>query len=147
VRAVEVEVAANADHCYRLLCDVRRVPEWVSGVADVAIVERDAQGRASLVRFTSMPGRGSLRYLLRYSYDDESRTLRWQTEVDEERGLAGAATVVGLGPARARLRYELSTSAASTLPIWARDSLLEDQPGSVAEAFVRWVEQTAMDGC
>jgi ribosome-associated toxin RatA of RatAB toxin-antitoxin module len=141
MRAVEVEIAASAEQCYRLLCDVQRVPEWVPGVADVRIVERDERGRPSLVRFTSMPGRGSLEYLVRYSYDDEAHCVRWTTEDGGERELSGEAAIVDHGRGWTRLRYALMGRAASSLPFWARDSLSEDRPQPVADAFKRWVER------
>lgn len=142
--AIEVEIAASAERCYHLLCDVTRVPEWVSGVADVRILELDSQQRPVLVRFVGMPGRASLEYAVRYTYDDPRRTLRWRTEGTEQRHLEGEAAITAIDAARAVLRYALSTWAAESLPAWARSSLLSDQPEAVALAFKRWAERSAM---
>lgn len=141
--AIEVEIATSADHCYRLLCDIRRVPEWVSGVADVQILDLDSERRPVLVRFVGMPGRASLEYSVRYTYDHPQRTIRWQTEGNEQRRLEGEASVTAIDNTRSRLRYALSTWAASSLPSWARTSLLSEEPAVVATAFKRWAERAA----
>jgi hypothetical protein len=136
----ELDIDRSADDCYRLLCDLARVPEWVPGVADVLTVERDAQSRPTVVRFTAMPARGSLSYLLHYSYDPAARTLCWHSEDRALRDLRGQATVVELDRARCRLRYSLVATSSEELPVWARAVLEEDRPESVARSFRRWVQ-------
>lgn len=144
MNAIEVEIATGADHCYRLLCDVKRIPEWVSGVASVEILDVDQSHRPVLVRFVGMPGRASLEYSVRYAYDEPERTVRWRTEGSEERRLEGEATVTAIDAHRALLRYSLSTWAAASLPAWARSSFLSDEPAAVASSFKRWVERSAV---
>jgi hypothetical protein len=136
-----VDVARDGDTCYRLLCAVERVAEWVPGVANVRIVERDAAGRPSLVHFVGMPARGSLTYALRYGYDDAARAVSWRSEDTQERDLEGEARVEPLDDGRCRLHYRLRVWAADTLPVWARSVLQEESAEPVAAAFRRWAER------
>jgi hypothetical protein len=165
--AASVDLACAAERGWALLADVRRVPEWVPGVADAEVLESDAAGRAVLVRFVSMPAAGSLDYVLRYSYDEGARTLRWWTDDaprsgaqrasaraerelaarDERalRSLEGEARI-SERPGGCRLDYVLTTWAARTLPAWAQASLADDTPERTARAFQRWVTSSAAGG-
>jgi len=139
--SVQVDIAASADHCYQRLCDVERLGEWVSGVADVAVLERDAGGRATLARFTGMPGRGSLSYELRYDYDDAARRVRWQTVEVALRDLRGQASFEPLAGDRCRMTYEVANATSDALPGWARAVLEAETADQVAFAFRRWIER------
>lgn len=138
---VDIEVGLSADACYRLASDPTRVPEWVTGVADVKVVDTDDAGRAAVVQFISMPNRGSLAYRLEYSYDDSARTVRWHIDDTTLRDLAGEVTVTPAGDNRCRVRYGLLASAAEVLPGWAAVQLREESPDGVASAFKRWAER------
>ncbi|HTM21832.1 MAG TPA: SRPBCC family protein, partial [Kofleriaceae bacterium] len=88
-----VLVGCSPERAWALLADVGRVPEWVPGVADAQVLDRDPAGRALRVRFVGMPAAGSLEWVLRYGYDDHARCLRWQSDDDDdgERSLEGEA--------------------------------------------------------
>jgi ribosome-associated toxin RatA of RatAB toxin-antitoxin module len=45
-----VEVAASPEACFDLVCDTPRTPTWHEAIRAVEILERDADGRTSLVR-------------------------------------------------------------------------------------------------
>jgi hypothetical protein len=138
--ATSVDLACAPERGWALLADVRRVPEWVPGVADARVLEADAAGRPLRVRFVSMPNAGSLDYVLRYSYDDGARTLRWQTDDGEQRSVEGEARI-SERPGGCRLDYVLTTWVARTLPAWAQSSLADDTPERTARAFQRWAER------
>ena len=120
-----------------------RLPEWVAGIATVTIIETTSDGRASLAEFVTMPGSGSLSYALRYSYDDDARTVRWSTPAPDERDVRGEASIEELAPDRCRLRYGLFTSVSTEPPFWAQEALQRDKPNPVVAAFLRWVERQA----
>jgi len=136
-----VDVERSASVCYRLLCDVSRLPEWIVGIATANVVASLADGRASEVEFVTMPGSGSLSYSLRYTYDDDARTVRWQTPSPDEREVRGEASIEELGPNRCRLRYGLFTSVSAESPFWAQEELEKDKPNPVVASFRRWVER------
>ncbi len=137
----DAEIARSAAECYRLLCDVSRLPEWVSGIATVTITETAPDGRAALAEFVSMPGSGSLSYSLRYSYDDDGMIVRWQTPSPDEREVRGEASVEVVAPDRCRLRYGLFTAVSGGQPFWAQEAFEKDKPTPVVAAFQRWAER------
>ena len=137
----EVEIAANADECYRRFCAVERVDEWVPGIAEIAVLETDGAGRATRVRYGGMPARGSLSYELRYDYDDASLTVRWRTVDVALRDLSGEARFTAIEGGRCRLSYGTTNATSEDLPAWARAVLDEESPQKVAFAFRRWLER------
>ncbi len=134
------EIARDADTCFRLFCDLERLPEWVRGVARVVPLEVDEHQRPTLVRFISMPARASVSYSLRYTYYEDERRVCWQPADREERSIAGEAVIVPLGEDRCELRYALTSWNAASLPMWARAALKEDNPQSAVDAFQRFAE-------
>jgi uncharacterized membrane protein len=44
-----IQVAAPAERCFAIAADLDRVPEWHGAMTGVEVLERDADGRASLV--------------------------------------------------------------------------------------------------
>jgi len=141
VSDVGVDIAASADQCFALLCEVERLPEWVAGVADVMVLERDDAGRARRVRFTGMPSRGSLSYELVYEYDQAARIVRWHTVEVALRDLRGKARFDELDGGRCTMTYTVRSETAEQLPSWARAVLDEESAEKVAYAFRRWVEK------
>lgn len=136
-----IEVACSADAAWALITAIERIPEWVPGVAEVEILERD--GLATRAQFVTMPSTGSLVYRLRYAHDPSERTQRWSSLEGEERGVDGAARIVDLGGGRCRLHYTLSSWAGRAVPRWAHAALADDTPQRTVESFRRWAETLA----
>lgn len=138
MRYAEVEIASDAEHCYRLLCDIESVPRWLEAVADIQVIERDDQGRVTIARFISGHGSAGISYDLVYEYDEPHHTLRWRIRESTLRELEGEASLTPLGPDRCRLRYGIHSSTLSF-----RDGklhLAEETPEQAAESFRRWAE-------
>jgi uncharacterized membrane protein len=138
VADASIEVACSADVAWSLLTAVERIPEWVPGVAEVEILERD--GLVTHAQFVTMPSTGSLVYRLRYAHDAAERTQRWSSLEGEERGVDGAARIVALADGRCRLHYTLSSWAGRAVPRWAHAALADDTPQRTVESFRRWAE-------
>lgn len=140
MRYVEVKIAVDADDCYRRLCDIESVPQWVPAVAEVRVRKRDDAGRICEAQFIGGRGSIGMSYVLTYTYDDANRALRWQIDDAALRELEGEAQVSDRGAGRCVLRYGLH---ASTLSFRGGGLHLEDEvPEEVAESFRRWVETT-----
>jgi len=138
MRYAEVEIAADAAHCYRLLCDIESLPRWLDSVADVQVLERDEKGRVTVARFISGHGSAGISYELVYDYDEPHRLLRWHIRESTLRELEGEASLEPLGPNRCRLRYGIHSSTLSF-----RDGklhLADEPPEQAAEHFRRWAE-------
>jgi uncharacterized membrane protein len=138
----DLEIASPVEACWRLLCEVERVPAWVRGVARVVVIEVDGEGRPTLVEFLSMPNRGSVSYRLAYTYDAGARTVRWRSSSAEVRELAGEAVLEELVDGRTRLRYGVRAGAGDRVPSWAASALTDESPAALAEAFRRVAERS-----
>jgi hypothetical protein len=112
-------------------------------VADAEVVEVDDAGRPRRVWFTGMPSTGSLTYELAYDYDDAAMRMRWSTVTGSERQIAGEAQLIPLDGGGCRLEYALKARTSGALPRWARESLADDTPERVVQAFRRFVERRA----
>lgn len=145
LRYAETEIPCPAARCYRALCDVERVPEWVPGVASVLVRERDDQGRVTAAEFVGMPGRGSFAYDLAYRYDDDTMTVRWSSADRTLRDLEGEARVEAISDHTCRLIYGLHSWSTAIAPMWAQVKLQEETPTPVVEAFARWLGRHSSD--
>lgn len=84
-------IAASPEACFAIALDFERYPEWAADIKSVEILDRDAEGRGTRVRFRAAAMGQSIRYTLDYDYGDAPRTLAWvQTEGDVTRKLDGS---------------------------------------------------------
>jgi ribosome-associated toxin RatA of RatAB toxin-antitoxin module len=70
-------VRATPERCFATAADVERYPEWAADVKEVRVLERDAEGRPSLVAFRAAAFGRSTRYTLRYDYSRAPKELSW----------------------------------------------------------------------
>lgn len=83
-------IDASPEHCFAIVLDFDRYPEWAADIKSVEVLERDAEGRGTNVRFRAAAMGQSIRYTLQYDYADAPRTLAWvQTQGDVTRRLDG----------------------------------------------------------
>lgn len=137
VLEASIEIACSPDRAWRLLADILATPDWVPGIAEARVVEGPAT-RPAIVQFTSMPSTGSLSYRLRYTYDDDTRTLGWSPAgTDDARGLEGTARIEAKDDGTCILHYQLATWAGRTVPRWAQAALEGDTAQRTVAAFRR----------
>jgi ribosome-associated toxin RatA of RatAB toxin-antitoxin module len=67
------EIAATPQACFDALIDYERLPEWQGAVRAVRVVERDEQGRGSVVEYEVDARVKTVRYRLRQIYDEPRR--------------------------------------------------------------------------
>ena len=85
-----ITIAASPEHCFAVAVDFDHYPEWAADIKSVEVLERDAEGRGTKVRFRAAAMGQSIRYTLEYDYADAPRTLAWvQTDGDITRKLDG----------------------------------------------------------
>lgn len=139
VPEASIEIACSADRAWSLLANILATPDWVPGIAEARAVD-GAPARPSVVEFTSMPSSGSLSYRLRYTYDDDTRTLGWSPAgADDGRGLEGTARVEAIADERCILHYQVASWAGRAVPRWAQAALASDTAQRTVEAFRRHV--------
>src|ERR1700722_8109526 len=84
-------VAASPQRCLEIVCDVEAYPQWVADVKDVRVLERDNEGRASVVAFRAGAFGRSTSYVLAYDYQGLPEVRSWsQRDGDITRSLDGS---------------------------------------------------------
>ena len=84
-----IEIAAPRDRCFAIAADLDRVPEWHGAMTGVEVLERDGEGRATIVESEMDASVTRVRMRLRFSYDEPSG-LRWTRESGDLRSLDGS---------------------------------------------------------
>ncbi|HEV7808012.1 MAG TPA: SRPBCC family protein [Solirubrobacteraceae bacterium] len=67
------DVGASPQACFDALIDYERLPEWQGTVREVRVLERDAEGRGSVVEYVVDARVKTVRYTLRQIYDEPRR--------------------------------------------------------------------------
>jgi uncharacterized protein YndB with AHSA1/START domain len=84
-----IEIAAPRERCFAIAADLDHVPEWHGAMTDVVVLERDDDGRATVVESELDASVTRVRMRLRFSYD-EPVGLRWTRESGDLRSLEGS---------------------------------------------------------
>ena len=66
----EVVVPATPDECFAAMTDYERLPQWQRAVSRCTVLERDEQGRGSVVEYEIDAKVKCVRYRLRQVYDE-----------------------------------------------------------------------------
>jgi uncharacterized membrane protein len=75
-----IHIEASPEQCYTVAIDFDRYPEWATDVKDVEVLERDDEGRGTLVRYEISALGKSLGYVLAYDYADAPGGFSWVLE-------------------------------------------------------------------
>jgi hypothetical protein len=132
-----VEVAAPRDRCFAIAADVDHVPEWHGAMTDVKVIERDDDGRATVVDSEIDASVTKVRMRLRFSYQ-EPAGVRWTRESGDLRSLDGSWQFEERGDGLTLATYKLEIGVGRRLamlvktirgPVRSRvEALLADRP-------------------
>ena len=108
-------IAAPPEVVREVLLDFDRYPDWAKDLKAVEVVDRDAQGRGTTVRFRAAGMGRSTSYTLVYDHEDPTRVAWVLTKGDLTNKLDGhyAFTPVADGT---RVDYELEVELKVPLP-------------------------------
>lgn len=84
-----IEIAAPRERCFAIAADLDHVPEWHGAMKTVDVLQRDADGRATLVESEMDASVTTVHLRLRFSYD-EPGGVRWTREDGDLRSLEGS---------------------------------------------------------
>lgn len=84
-----IVIAAPAERCFAIAADLDRVPEWHGAMTHVEVLERDGDGRATVVESEIDATVARVRVRLRFSYD-EPVAVQWTRESGDLRSLTGS---------------------------------------------------------
>ncbi len=114
-------IRANPAHCYEVVADFERYPEWASDIKAVSVDERDADGRATEVTYRAAAFGRSTSYTLRYDYSDAPSKLSWeQVRGDVTRRLDGSYEIYPSDDGSADVTYHLVVDLKVPLPVFVK---------------------------
>ncbi|HEX9260091.1 MAG TPA: SRPBCC family protein [Acidimicrobiales bacterium] len=73
-----ISIAASPEHCWDVVVDFPRYPEWVKDLRAVEVKSVDAEGRPEEVEFTAAAIGRSTRYTLWYDWSAAPQSLSWK---------------------------------------------------------------------
>ena len=83
-----IEIGAPPAACFDAVIDFESYPAWQSLVEDTRVLERDAEGRGTVVETVVEARIRTFRYVLRYAYDEPTH-ITWDLVEGDVRSLDG----------------------------------------------------------
>jgi uncharacterized membrane protein len=114
----EATIDASVEELWAVLTDFEHYPEWARDLKTVEVLERDEEGRGTVVRFRAAGMGRSTTYTLRYDHSDAPHRLPWVlVSGDIMRRLDGSYQLrESAGGASTEVVYELAVDLIIPLP-------------------------------
>ena len=126
-RATHAQViAAPAQACFDVLADLEAYPSWQAAVKAVGAIERDGDGRPSVVEFVTDARVREVRYTLAYRYD-RPRSIAFDYVEGDAKDVEGGFDLEDIGDGRTRVTYTLDVDAGGRLVPGKLKQSLADQ--------------------
>ena len=110
-----VEVGASPQRCFDVLTDFERLPEWQKAVRSVQVLERDDEGRGTVVEYEVDARFKTVRYRLRQIYD-QPNVLGSEYLGGDFRDLSGEWRFIALDGGRTRVELDLRIDPGRFVP-------------------------------
>jgi hypothetical protein len=111
-----IEIAAPLQRCFDIAADLDHVPEWHGSMTHVEVLERDGNGRATLVESEIDASVTKVHIRLRFSYD-EPLGVQWTRESGDLRSLEGSWRFQEQGDGLTLATYSLEIGVGRRLAI------------------------------
>jgi carbon monoxide dehydrogenase subunit G len=113
------EIDAPLDRVWAVVEDVLIAPEWQGGLVAIRPLERDAEGRPTLVETESDVKVRHVKTQVRFSYHAPTR-LTWTQEKGDLKSVEGSWDLEDLGDGRTRATYTLDADPGRVLGMMIR---------------------------
>lgn len=127
------EINAPIEEVWAVIADVVSAPDWQDGLKDVEELDRDGDGRVTLVESSSDAKVRTIKSIVRFSYDAPT-TLRWTQEKGELKSVEGSWELEDLGDGRTRATYQLEVDLGRMLGMVIRGPLVDALRGQLVNA-------------
>lgn len=132
------EIEASVAEVWEVVEDVLIAPDWQGGLVSMSALERDGEGRPTLVETESDIKVKHVKTRVRFSYEPPTR-LSWTQEKGDLKSVEGSWTLEDLGGARTRATYTLDGDLGRVLGMLirgpveaaARAMLVNARPGEL----------------
>lgn len=108
-------VEGSPQECFDALVDYESFPEWQRAVKAVDVLTRDGDGRGEEVAFEIDAKVKTVRYTLRYSYEEPGR-ISWDYVEGDVKDVDGDMTLEDQGDGTTLATYSLALDAGVWLP-------------------------------
>lgn len=137
------EIGAPLDRVWPAVEDVLAAPDWQGGLIGMSALERDADGRPTLVETETDIKVRHVRARVRFRYEPPTR-LSWTQEKGDFKSVTGSWTLEDLGDGRTRATYAIEADPGRVLGMLIRGPveaailgmLVKARPGELRE----WIE-------
>jgi carbon monoxide dehydrogenase subunit G len=117
--SASAEIEAPIDAVWPVVEDVLIAPEWQGGLVAITPLERDAEGRPTLVESVSDVKVRRVKTRVRFRYEPPTR-LSWTQEKGDLKSVEGAWVLEDLGEGRTRATYKLDSDPGRVLGMLLR---------------------------
>ena len=139
------EIEAPIAQVWDVVADVLSAPEWQGGLKDMEEIERDADGRVTLVESASDAKVRTIKSTVRFAYDAPTR-LDWRQEKGELKSVDGSWELADLGDDRTRAVYSLEVELGRMLSLVIRGPLIDVLRGQLVGAHAGELKTRVEDG-
>jgi hypothetical protein len=138
--SASAEIEAPLEEVWAVVEDVLSAPDWQGGLVGITALERDDEGRATLVETENDIKVRRVKTVVRFFYDGPTR-LSWKQEKGDLKSVEGAWVLEELGDGRTKATYELDSDPGRVLgmlirgPVEAatRSMLVNARPGELKQ--------------
>ncbi|MGZ4268011.1 MAG: type II toxin-antitoxin system RatA family toxin [Solirubrobacteraceae bacterium] len=117
--SASAEIAAPVEQVWAVVEDVLSAPEWQGGLVAMSALERDGEGRPTLVETENDIKVRHVKTQVRFRYDPPGR-LSWTQEKGDLKSVEGSWDLEDLGGGRTRVTYNLDSDPGRVLGILIR---------------------------
>lgn len=111
-----IRVDADPQRCYEVAIDFERYPQWARDVKEVAVLERDDDGRGTRVEYRVAAMGKSVRYTLAYDYSDAPNSFNWHFVEGEMIKMLEGEYRFEPDDGGTRVHYDLTVEQALPMP-------------------------------
>ncbi len=115
----DAEINAPLDQVWAIVEDVLIAPDWQGGLEAITALERDDEGRPTLVESVSDIKVRKVKTQVRFSYEPPTR-LSWSQEKGDLKSVEGFWQLEDLGGGRTRATYSLEGDPGRVLGMLIR---------------------------
>lgn len=135
MQVVEALVPASLEDCWQAFASPQFWIAWVPGLRGARVLSATAGGLPDEVAFDYA---GGVSYVLRYRYDLDAHTVRWEPRPGDRGGVRGFARFEPRGGAQTFLVYALEHDGTRTSP----EAELDD-PRVLVDGFAAYLRERA----
>jgi carbon monoxide dehydrogenase subunit G len=118
------DINAPLEEVWELVEDVEQAPNWQGGLKDIEPLERDGEGRVTLVESETDAKVRAVKSVVRFAYEPPTR-LSWTQEKGELKSVVGSWVLEDLGDGRTRVTYDLEVDLGRMLGMVIRGPLVD----------------------